>query len=195
VKVAAIGTILLLTVGLAAYIVRDDPASDVAAPPSPTVERSETLPQSAPSADLRNDQRSPDRRRLPHIGVSVPSIDSLDRFIDLTGTIPRFVGVFGDWSDHRPFPRDIADAVAAGGEKLSITWEPWDSTLGTADQRRYNLGSIIAGKHDQYIDAYARSIKSYPHPVNIRFMHEMNGFWYPWATGVNGNKPGQYVEA
>ena len=23
----------------------------------------------------------------------------------------------------------------------------------------------------------------------------MNGNWYPWGVGVNGNKPGEYVEA
>ena len=29
----------------------------------------------------------------------------------------------------------------------------------------------------------------------IRFAHEMNGTWYPWAEGVNGNGPGDYVAA
>jgi beta-mannanase len=29
----------------------------------------------------------------------------------------------------------------------------------------------------------------------IRFAHEMNGDWYPWAEGVNGNQSGDYVAA
>ena len=29
----------------------------------------------------------------------------------------------------------------------------------------------------------------------IRFAPEMNGDWRPWATGVNGNRPGDYVAA
>ena len=29
----------------------------------------------------------------------------------------------------------------------------------------------------------------------LRFAHEMNGTWYPWSEGVNGNGPGDYVAA
>ena len=29
----------------------------------------------------------------------------------------------------------------------------------------------------------------------LRPMHEMNGNWYPWAEGVNGNVAGDYVNA
>jgi beta-mannanase len=29
----------------------------------------------------------------------------------------------------------------------------------------------------------------------LRFGHEMNGTWYPWAEGVNGNGPGDYAAA
>jgi beta-mannanase len=29
----------------------------------------------------------------------------------------------------------------------------------------------------------------------LRFAHEMNGNWYPWSEGVNGNAAGQYVPA
>ena len=29
----------------------------------------------------------------------------------------------------------------------------------------------------------------------LRFNWEMNGFWFPWSEGVNGNTPGQFVAA
>ena len=29
----------------------------------------------------------------------------------------------------------------------------------------------------------------------LRFAPEMNGDWLPWSTGVNGNRPGEYVAA
>ena len=32
-------------------------------------------------------------------------------------------------------------------------------------------------------------------PLVLRFAHEMNGDWYPWSEGVNGNAAGQYVPA
>lgn len=33
------------------------------------------------------------------------------------------------------------------------------------------------------------------YPVQLRFAHEMNGDWYPSAESVNGNQPGDYVQA
>ena len=32
-------------------------------------------------------------------------------------------------------------------------------------------------------------------PFFLRFDWEMNGFWFPWNEGVNGNKPGEFVAA
>jgi beta-mannanase len=31
--------------------------------------------------------------------------------------------------------------------------------------------------------------------VEIRLMHEMNGTWYPWGRGVDGNQPQDFVAA
>ncbi|WP_217631238.1 glycosyl hydrolase [Modestobacter sp. DSM 44400] len=31
--------------------------------------------------------------------------------------------------------------------------------------------------------------------MTIRLMHEMNGNWYPWGSGANGNQPGEFVLA
>jgi beta-mannanase len=33
------------------------------------------------------------------------------------------------------------------------------------------------------------------YPVLLDFGHEMNGNWYPWASGVNNNTPAQYIAA
>ncbi len=38
-------------------------------------------------------------------------------------------------------------------------------------------------------------MRSYGGPLVIRFAHEMNGTWYPWAQGVNGNGAGDYAAA
>jgi hypothetical protein len=40
-----------------------------------------------------------------------------------------------------------------------------------------------------------RALASVGGPVAMRFAHEMNGGWYPWGQGVNGNTPADYVAA
>jgi mannan endo-1,4-beta-mannosidase len=202
VKVPVVGTTALVAIGLVSYVVLRAPSSDVSDPPPPTSLTARAFPIKGVTAQTTKGHRDhpavhlrSDAARRPVVGITVPGIARLNRFVTATRTAPSFVGVFEDWARNRPFPRELADAVSARGSRLSITWEPWNSQVGTADQPRYSLSTIISGKHDGYIDAYARAVKRYGHPVNIRLMHEMNGFWYPWARGANGNKPGQYVEA
>ncbi|MGY1802275.1 glycoside hydrolase family 26 protein [Blastococcus sp. SYSU D00922] len=138
---------------------------------------------------------TPDVVRTPTLGLSTPTLADLDRFIVATGTAPEVFDVFEAWSRDRPLDRVVADAVAARGARLSITWEPWDVDVDKPQQPAYSLATIIAGRHDEYIDMFARSVADYGQPVTIRLMHEMNGNWYPWSTGVNGNREGEFVQA
>lgn len=102
---------------------------------------------------------------------------------------------FADWAHSRFDPRQ-AEAVARRGAIPAISWEPWDSSIGPRKrQRRYTLASIIEGRHDKYVRRWATAIKRYGGPVRLRFAHEMNGRWYPWAERANGNRPGEYVRA
>ncbi len=57
------------------------------------------------------------------------------------------------------------------------------------------LARIISGSEDATIAAWAEGTKAFGRPIMIRLMAEMNGGWEPWSTGVNGNKPGEYVAA
>jgi Glycosyl hydrolase family 26 len=87
-----------------------------------------------------------------------------------------------------------ADAIRARGALPAITWEPWEPT-GTANQPPYALQRVTSGAYDDYIRQWATDIKRWRHPLLLRFAHEMNGDWYPWCEGVNGNRPGDYVAA
>ncbi len=193
---------------LAAYVLTvapaERPAADAAsAPVAPGAVPSSAAPSSAVPSPVAAATAAPERSvwaparavRQPVMGISAATTDDLDRFIAATGTRPEVVDTFEAWSLNRPLQRGVADTVAARGAQLSITWEPWDSTGSPTDQPDYSLASIIAGAHDAYIDMYAESIKQYPHPVTIRLMHEMNGSWYPWGDGVNGNRPGHFMLA
>lgn len=150
-------------------------------------------PYSQPPAAVAPPSTPPPPQR-PVLGVSTPTITDLDAFIRSTRTHPQVFDVFESWSQNRPLDRYVADSVAARGARLSITWEPWVSDQG-AYQRKYTLASIADGSHDAYIDMFARSIKAFGQPVTLRLMHEMNGNWYPWGRGVNGNRAGDFVRA
>lgn len=93
------------------------------------------------------------------------------------------------------FDATTAGAVAKMGATNMVTWEPWDPSNGSATQPAYSLANIAGGSFDSYISRWAAEIKAWGQPVWLRFAHEMNGNWYPWAASVNGNSPAQYVAA
>ncbi|MBI3498490.1 MAG: hypothetical protein HY058_14415 [Proteobacteria bacterium] len=81
----------------------------------------------------------------------------------------------------------LADAIPM------ITWE----TLATGDvvQPAFTLDQLNAGAYDTYISSFAAQIKAFGDPVLIRFDHEFNGDYYPWAPAANnnGNDPEKYI--
>jgi beta-mannanase len=96
------------------------------------------------------------------------------------------------WDTH--FPTSDANAVYAHGATPMITWEPWNPSNGV-NQPAYALKNVAAGNFDAMLKTWAAEVKSFGHPVWIRFAHEMNGNWYPWAVGVNGNTAADYIAA
>jgi beta-mannanase len=128
-------------------------------------------------------------------GMDVPSLQALDSSQSAIGARAAIVGTFADWAHAPDFPRAFAAQVDARGAVPMISWEPWDSWRGGADQPAYALRRVAAGSYDRLIDRWAREIAGYRRPVMVRFAAEMNGDWLPWSTGVNGNRPGDYVAA
>lgn len=104
------------------------------------------------------------------------------------------------WAVHQ-FDRAGFDAVAKRNMFPLMSWEPWDYQDDRKDARgnhsaqpRFQLAKIYGGEFDDYITSYANGIKALDYEVGIRLAHEMNGFWYPWGVGVNGNRGGDYVK-
>jgi hypothetical protein len=85
-------------------------------------------------------------------------------------------------------------ATNAAGRTPVIGWMPQDGTNATS-QPSYSLANITAGNFDSYMTTFLNAVKALGFPVMIRWAHEMNGNWYPWSEGVNGNTTGQYVTA
>jgi hypothetical protein len=69
------------------------------------------------------------------------------------------------------------------------------SSPPSLDQPAFRLSRIINGGFDSYLQYFASKAKEWGHPFFLRFNWEMNGFWFPWSEGVNGNTPGQFVAA
>jgi len=109
----------------------------------------------------------------------------------LAGEAPSIEMWYADFT--RPVPFAELNAVTARGATPVITWEPW--LWGGTVQPEYALARIAAGDHDAHLREWAQGLRRWGRPVTLRFAHEMNGNWYPWAEAVNGNRPGDYVAA
>jgi hypothetical protein len=120
----------------------------------------------------------------------------IDQFTQLVGVAPSVVMWYQDWAHPgvREFDPVKMDAVASRGAMPMVTWEPWDYTLGV-NQPAYALRKITSGMYDPYITQWAQGAKAWGKPFYLRPAQEMNGNWYPWGYGVNGNTPAQYVKA
>jgi hypothetical protein len=116
----------------------------------------------------------------------------LDEVARLAGESPSSVLFYEDFLQAPPI--NEMNAVRARGAVPLVTWEPW-AWGGGVDQPAYSLDRIAAGDFDARIIQWGQGLAAWGYPVQLRFAHEMNGNWYPWAEGVNGNEAGDYVQA
>jgi hypothetical protein len=131
-----------------------------------------------------------------HFGVATPggplASAELDQVSQLAGESPSSILFYEDFLQVPPI--NEMNAVRARGAIPLLTWEPW-AWGGGLEQPAYSLDRIAAGDFDSHITQWGQSLASWGYPVQLRFAHEMNGNWYPWAEGVNGNQGGDYVRA
>ncbi len=105
-----------------------------------------------------------------------PEQENVDSFEVLQGRKLDLISYFAmfneSWSKTRPFAK-VADD---NGSTLLITWMA----------NGYPLDSILAGRADLRIQAYASGIKAWKKEVWLRPLHEANGDWYDWGIGKSG---------
>ncbi|MEF3121333.1 glycoside hydrolase family 26 protein [Kocuria flava] len=140
---------------------------------------------------------APQVRTCPlRFGVGTPggpaAAGELAEVASLTGEKPSLILSYKDFGQPVPF-YELEQARSAGATTL-LTWEPWLWGNGV-QQQEFALERIAAGAHDDHIRSWAEQLAAWGHPVMLRFAHEMNGDWYPWAELVNGNRSGDYVAA
>lgn len=133
--------------------------------------------------------------KRPFFGIDVPrgDLSTIPSITQAAGERPSVFNIFVKLDS--PFPTSKITNIAAAGLVPEITLEPWSWKTSGPNQPQYSLASIFDGSHDADFARIAGVIAQSGTPIYLRFAHEMNGTWYPWAESVNGNKPGDYVKA
>ena len=110
-----------------------------------------------------------------------PDFLAEEQLIDRRWVIDNRFYSYEDWINDRT-RWDIAQ------KKLPlVTWEPHEP-----------LDEIIAGTHDDIFHMRAQGARDLGVDILLRWGHEMNGNWYPWAGANNGGAsggPAKYIAA
>ncbi|MGY1691658.1 glycosyltransferase family 2 protein [Geodermatophilus sp. SYSU D01105] len=136
---------------------------------------------------------APERTEPLAFGVTTPggarAAGEVDAVEAATGERPSLVVVYVDFTAAPPVG-DL-DAIAARGATPVVTWEPWDA----ADPGNpvFAPAHFAAGAHDAYLQQWADALRDWGRPVLLRFAHEQNGDWYPWAVGVGGTTAPDHI--
>jgi hypothetical protein len=93
-----------------------------------------------------------------------------------------------------PFPTQAMEQLREHGTIPFLSWAS-QSVPSSLNEPEFSLAAIANGSQDAYIEGFAEQVQEWGRPFFLRFDAEMNGFWFPWSEGVNGNKPGQFVAA
>ena len=155
------------------------------------------LPLTACSARPSATPSSPHRTTAPFFGLDVPNADPAEtrRVAGILGCAPSVVSIFVKLDS--AVTAATLGARTPGGEVPLVTLEPWPLALrsGHVDDTSLSLASVSSGAHDADLARIAAALAAYGRPVYLRYAHEMNGDWYPWAARVNGGSAAAYVGA
>lgn len=116
-------------------------------------------------------------------------IDDYTRLVGGSPSIIVWYQTFGEELLSFPVLREVDQR----GAVPLVTWEPWRGD-GESDPS-FRLRDIARGDHDDYLVRSARSAALWRKRIMVRFAHEMNGDWYAWGRGVNGNSAADYRAA
>jgi mannan endo-1,4-beta-mannosidase len=94
------------------------------------------------------------------------------------------------------FPAGEFNNIRTHGAIPFFSWGSQSIPLpSNLSEPNFQLSDLIEGRYDSYIREWATAAKNWGHPFFLRFNWEMNGSWFAWMEGVNGNKTGESVTA
>jgi hypothetical protein len=155
-------------------------------------------PATPPSGNLKTINPEP-----VALGVMVEILQDpakLEELVAQIGRDPAIVMFHSHWGNESGvFNGSLLEMLGERDIMPLITWEAWRPLyaggLAVSEQPDFTLRSILDGRHDAYIDSWATGIAAFEKPLILRFGHEMNGDWYPWGIGVNGNTAADFIDA
>ncbi len=135
-------------------------------------------------------------------GTQAPwDMSAVSKFEEMMGkplSLVNFSSPFADCSSSPcsfyDFPKGAMENIREHGAIPFFSWAS-DSTPTSLNEPDFQLSDVINGTYDSYIRSFAEAAREWGHPFFLRFNWEMNGNWFPWSEGVNGNRPGEYVAA
>jgi mannan endo-1,4-beta-mannosidase len=121
-------------------------------------------------------------------GITIDPADSASQQIaantTLVGRGADVVNSFFAWDLRPAVQTRLLDNLRSVNlsHEVMVTWEPAGNVNAQATMNgRNGLAEIASGSADSIIDAFLIQLQSFPGKIDLRFAHEMNGSWYPWA--------------
>ena len=123
---------------------------------------------------------------------TIGALDAFNTLVYPNGGHTAAVNFFRNWEDtaHNAFPSSDLDAIRARGAMPFLTWGSCQQ--GQSNPQCADL-AVANGSYDGFLHTWAKAAAAYGKPFYLRFDHEMNGFWYPWNPGSNGNTAADFV--
>lgn len=141
-------------------------------------------PQITNTGDDLDDASKPLPVLSERIGVTGDAIlwnlEEATEFEFLTGNRPAMIHGYAALAHDVPVT-ELTSALDLGYEVM-LTIEPW-----VAADFNEPASALAAGEMDGHLRRWAKGLMDLDRPILVRFMHEMNGNWYPWSAGWKGN--------
>ncbi len=135
-------------------------------------------------------------------GVQAPwDMGAVTKFEQIAGKQVSLVNFFSPFANcasapcsFYKFPTGPMESIRTYGAIPVFSWSS-QSIPSSRVEPDFQLSDVIAGTYDAYIREFASAAKNWGYPFFLRFNWEMNGSWFPWSEGANGNQPGEFVAA
>ena len=135
-------------------------------------------------------------------GTQAPwDMGAVSKFEDMSGKGVSMVNFFAPFANcssspcsFYKFPAGPMENIREHGAIPVFSWSS-QSIPSSLNEPDFQLSDVVSGAYDSYIREFAEDARDWGHPFFLRFNWEMNGNWFSWSEGVNGNQSGEFVAA
>jgi hypothetical protein len=127
-------------------------------------------------------------------------MSAVSKFEGMAGKSVSLINFFAPFAEctsrcsYFKFPAKPLENIRQHGAIPVFSWSS-QSIPSSLNEPDFQLADVISGNYDSYIREFAEDARDWGHPFFLRFNWEMNGNWFPWSEGVNGNQSGEFVAA